>query len=318
MEKAQYEKAKQLQEQAKLSILEDTENWIACDGCKKWRKSDKLGAYKITCRMINRKCEEAADDEETETDKEKEVEEETRLSQTKWLEQTQKWKEKYNRITDKKIKELYKIYREKEEDDEINPQTKEEKERKSEEEIETITKEKQKDLTWISCSDASVGPEGTGVAAAGVQHVEFQTETLLEEKHPGLGEIHGIYKQMQAAKKHTGKVYIVCDNQGIVRTLQEQETKRKLRKGIKEAYWNYTLIIQHIVEERKNEGRGETEFVWIKSHMSRNGVLNEKHTEQDRKAEEIAKDKHKKKKKYLLQKICGHSKTIKGWLYTRR
>ena len=34
-----------------------------------------------------------------------------RLSQTEWLEQIQKWKEKYNRITDKRIKELYKICR---------------------------------------------------------------------------------------------------------------------------------------------------------------------------------------------------------------
>ena len=83
--------------------------------------------------------------------------------------------------------------------------------------------------------------------------MEFQTETLLEEKHPGLGEIHGVYKQMQAAKKHTGKVYIVCDNQGIVKMLQEQEAKRKLRKRIKEAYWNYTLLIQQIVEERKKD-----------------------------------------------------------------
>ena len=48
--------AKQLQEQAKLTILEDTENWIACDKCKKWRKSDKLGAYRVTCKTMNRKC----------------------------------------------------------------------------------------------------------------------------------------------------------------------------------------------------------------------------------------------------------------------
>ena len=52
-------------------------------------------------------------------------------------------------------------------------------------------------------------------------------------------------------------------------------------------------MIQQIVEERKKEGRGETEFVWIKSHMSRNGVLNRKHADQDKKAEEIAKDKGK-------------------------
>ena len=46
-----------------------------------------------------------------------------------------------------------------------------------------------------------------------------------------------------------------------------------------------------MVEERKREGRGETEFVWIKPHMSRNGALDKKHTDQDKKAEEIAKDK---------------------------
>ena len=116
----------------------------------------------------------------------------------------------------------------------------------------------------------------------------------MKEKHSGLGEIHGIYKQIQAAKRHEGKIYIVCDNQGIIRTLQGQEAKIKFRKRIKEAYWNYTMMIQQIVEERKKEGRGETEFVWIKSHMSRNGVLNRKHTDQDRKAEEIAKDKERK------------------------
>ena len=148
--------------------------------------------------MINRKCEEAADDKETETSKEEEVGEEIRLSQTEWLKQTQKWKEKYNRITDKRIKEIYKIYREKEKDEEKNPQAKKEEERKKEEETEIKIKEEQKDLIWISCSDASEGPEGTGVAAAGVQQIEFQTETLLEEKHSGLGEIHGIYKQIQA------------------------------------------------------------------------------------------------------------------------
>jgi len=120
-----------------------------------------------------------------------------------------------------------------EEDKEINSQTEEEKDEKNEKEIETRIKEKQRDLIWISCSDASVGPEGTGVAAAGVQHVEFQTETLLKEKHSGLGEIHGIYKQMQAAKGHKGKVYIVCDNQGIIRTLQEQEAKINFERELK-------------------------------------------------------------------------------------
>ena len=45
-----------------------------------------------------------------------------------------------------------------------------------------------------------------------------------------MGEIHGIYKQMQAARKHEMKIYVVCDNQGIVKMLQEQEAKVKLRK----------------------------------------------------------------------------------------
>lgn len=54
-EKAQNKRAKQLQEQAKLTILEDTEKWIACDRCKKWRKSDKLGAYRVTCKKNEQK-----------------------------------------------------------------------------------------------------------------------------------------------------------------------------------------------------------------------------------------------------------------------
>ena len=33
----------------------------------------------------------------------------------------------------------------------------------------------------------------------------------------GLEEIHGIYEQIQAAKRHKGKVYIVCDCQGIIK-----------------------------------------------------------------------------------------------------
>ena len=153
-EKAQFGRAKQLQEQAKLTILEDTENWIACDKCKKWRKSDKLGAYRVTCKTMNRKCEEVADDEETEEDGEEKAWEKAKLSQTEWLEQIQKWKEKYSRITDKRIKELYKICRaketdEREEDEETNSQTKEGKDEKNEEEIETRIKEKQKDLIWI-------------------------------------------------------------------------------------------------------------------------------------------------------------------------
>ena len=38
----------------------------------------------------------------------------------------------------------------------------------NEKEIETQIKEKQRGLIWISCPDAPVGPEGAGVAAAGV------------------------------------------------------------------------------------------------------------------------------------------------------
>ena len=33
-EETQNERAKQLQEEAELTILEDTDNWIACDKCK--------------------------------------------------------------------------------------------------------------------------------------------------------------------------------------------------------------------------------------------------------------------------------------------
>ena len=47
---------------------------------------------------------------------------------------------------------------------------------------------------------------------------------------------------MQAAEKHNGKIHVVCDNQGIIKTLQEQEAKVKFRKRIKEAYWNYIII----------------------------------------------------------------------------
>ena len=47
------------------------------------------------------------------------------------------------------------------------------------------------------------------------------------------GEIHGIYKQMQTTREHEGKVYIVCDCQGIVKMLQNKEKKVKLRKRIK-------------------------------------------------------------------------------------
>ena len=91
----------------------------------------------------------------------------------------------------------------------------------------------------------------------GAQHIEFQTETLLKEKHSGLGEIHRIYKQMQAAKKHNGKVYVVCNNQGIIRAPQEQEAKVKFRKRIKEAYWNYTMIIINTTNGRRKEKGGE-------------------------------------------------------------
>ena len=101
----------------------------------------------------------------------------------------------------------------------------------------------------------------------------------------------GCISKCKQQKKHEGKAYVVCDNQGMIRTLQEQEARVKFRKRIKKAYWNYIMTIQQMVEERKKEGRGEAEVVWIKSHMSRNGALNKKHTDQDRKAEEIAKDK---------------------------
>ena len=43
-------------------------------------------------------------------------------------------------------------------------------------------------------------------------------------------------------------------------------------------------MIQQFIGKREEEGKGETEFVWIQSNMGRNGLLNESHTEQDRKA----------------------------------
>ena len=78
------------------------------------------------------------------------------------------------------------------------------------------------------------------------------------------------------ASRYWGKIYIVCDCQGVVKMLQKQETKVKLQKRLKEAYWNYLIMIQQIVEERKEENRGETEFVWIKSHMGRKGLIKQK------------------------------------------
>ena len=66
---------------------------------QKWRKSDRLGAYKVTCERINRKCEEIADDERMEGDEEEKARERARSSQEEWTKQIKKWKEKYNRVT---------------------------------------------------------------------------------------------------------------------------------------------------------------------------------------------------------------------------
>ena len=101
-EETQNERAKQMQEEAELTILEDTDNWIACDKCKKWRISDRLGANTVTCEKINRKCEEKADNDKTEEEEKEGKEkarEKARDSQENWTEQIKKWKEKYNRVT---------------------------------------------------------------------------------------------------------------------------------------------------------------------------------------------------------------------------
>ena len=98
-EEEQNKQAKQLQKRAQSTVLEDTENWIACDKCTKWRKSDRLGAYQVTCKKINRRCEEVADDMLMEESGEEKAWEKARLSQEEWIEQIKKWKEKYNSVT---------------------------------------------------------------------------------------------------------------------------------------------------------------------------------------------------------------------------
>ena len=77
-----------------------------------------------------------------------------------------------------------------------------------------------------------------------------------------------------------------------------------------------------MVQERKEEGRGEAEFVWIKSHMSRKGTLNKKHTEHDKKAEEIANDRERREEDVPVperlwiiedgKELCIHSKIRKS------
>ena len=144
--------------------------------------------------------------------------------------------------------------------------------------------EGQEDLDWVSVSDASVGEAGTGVAIGGSQRVRFQREVLLQERHPGLGEIHGVYEQVRAARTYTGEVYVVCDCQGVVIALQNANHRTKVRKHIKGAYWNYHILINDMLKKREEEQKGEIHFVWIQSHTSRKGRLNECHTEQDRQA----------------------------------
>ena len=90
--------------------------------------------------------------------------------------------------------------------------------------------------------------------------------------------------------------------------------KVKLQKRLKEAYWNYLRMIQQIVEERKEENRG--------SHMGRKGLLNKSHTEQDRKAEELANDGERQAEKvhtprrlWIIENnegLCIHSKIRKS------
>ena len=59
-----------------------------------------------------------------------------------------------------------------------------------------------------------------------------------------------------------------------------------------------------MVEERKEEGRGETELVRIKPHMGRKGALNRSHTEQDKKAEEIANDGERQTEDVPTPAVC--------------
>lgn len=140
-------------------------------------------------------------------------------------------------------------------------------------------------------SDASVGEAGTGIAIAECQRVKFQKEKLLQEKHAGLGEIHGVYEQVKAVRNYEGEAYVTCNCQGLVVALQNADYKTKFRKRIKGAYWNYHLRLNEIMEKREEERKGKMHFIWIQSHMSRKGKLNESHTEQDTRAGETANNK---------------------------
>ena len=73
--------------------------------------------------------------------------------------------------------------------------------------------------------------------------------------------------------------------------LQKADYRTKFRKCIKGAYWNYHLLINEIMEKRGKAGKGKIHYIWIQSHMSRKGRLNESHMEQDVRAGETANNK---------------------------
>ena len=96
--------------------------------------------------------------------------------------------------------------------------------------------------------------------------MKFQKEVLLQERHPGLGEIHGVYEQIRAASDHAGEIYVVCDCQGVIVALQNANYKTKVQKHIKGAYWNYHILINDMIRKREEERKGKIRFVWIQSH----------------------------------------------------
>ena len=87
--------------------------------------------------------------------------------------------------------------------------------------------------------------------------MRFQKEVLLRERHPGLGEIHGVYEQVKAVRAHAGEAYAVCDCQGVVIALQNADYRTKVRKHIKGAYWNYHILINNMLRRREEEQKGK-------------------------------------------------------------
>ena len=146
------------------------------------------------------------------------------------------WRRELIRCMDEDVLKLYKIYQKSKEEHEETKEKKWEgsryRDRERTQKIVVEEVENQADLDWVSVSDASVGEAGTGVATAGCQRIKFQKEVLLQERHAGLGEIHGVYEQVKAAREHKEEVYVVCDCQGVVVALQNADYKMKFRKYI--------------------------------------------------------------------------------------